>query len=380
MKVCIFANDIDKSHGGPSRSVPILSKGLDSNGCDVTLMTLRTNDMNIHALDGTNVKLKILPQYVSSTQLEDAIISENYDIIHLQSVWTYIYHKVAKIARKNKIPYLMTPRGMLEPWCYTNDIIVRRIKKHIAMICYQKHDLQEASCILTTADMEMNHVRDLGIVAPIAVIPNGLDFADYPCRIESKNIKKQVLFLSRLEEKKGIDYLIRSWVKVSSIHPDWKVKIVGNGNTEYIEKLRRLIDNLKVSKWVEILPPAYGKDKYKLYSESSLFVLPSHSENFGMVIAEALSCGVPVVTTKDTPWEILNETRTGWWIELCQQNLDDAIISAIDLGQDELYKMGQKGAMMVRKNFWYSEVGKKLKNVYEWILKKSNKPEYVYER
>lgn len=379
MKICIFTATIDKKGGGPSRSVPILAKGLAHVGVDVTLMAGESDDMNTHAVEGQNVKLITFPRDIKETDLEQMLVDGRYDLIHAQGIWIPLYHKMCKIARKHNIPYMMTPRGALEPWCYYDKEFLKRIKKKVAMAVYQHNDIQKAACVLATADMEANNLRNLKFTNPIAVIPNGIEIDEYPCRPKESlaQCKKQVIFLSRVVSKKGVDILIDAWIKVHQSYPDWSVIIVGNGDKEYIDSLNEQIARNGLSDCINILPPAFGKEKYKLYAESSLFVLPTHSENFGMVIAEALACGVPVITTKGTPWGILEETNSGWWIELSQKNLEDALLKTLSLPIEELFEMGQRGSEMVRKNFYYVEVAKKLAKTYEWIVDKTEKPLYV---
>lgn len=379
MKICIFTATIDKKGGGPSRSVPILTKGLARVGVDVTLMAGESDDMNTHSVEGQNVKLVTFPRNISEQELEKMLLDGKYDLIHAQGIWIPLYHKMCKISRKHHIPYIMTPRGALEPWCYYDQRVLKRIKKQVAMALYQRKDIQSAACILATADMEANSLRNLGFSNPIAVIPNGIEIDGYPCRTMDSlaQCKRQVIFLSRVVSKKGVDILIDAWIKVHQTFPDWNVIIVGNGEQEYIEGLNMQIKKNGLSDCIEILPPAFGKDKYKLYAESSLFVLPTHSENFGMVIAEALACGVPVITTKGTPWQILEESKSGWWIELSQENLENTLLNALAMPKKELFEMGQRGAVMVRQNFYFVEVAKKLTEVYEWVENKTEKPTCV---
>lgn len=375
MKICLFTSSIDKNNGGPSRSVPILAKGLSLVGIDTTLFTCRSHKMNTHLLDNSDVTLRIVPSTISFDELEKEILSGNYDLIHGQNLWDPLYCKMAKIARKYSIPYIMTPRGCLEPWC----LCQKKWKKRIAMALYQKHDLQKAACILATSDMETAHIRELGITSPIATIPNGIDISEYQCRsVDFKNsIKNQIVFISRIHQKKGIEVLIRAWERLSRVYPEWNIVIAGNGEDAYIQQLKNLIKINGLDKVVDILPPVFGEAKHMLYCESSLFVLPSYSENFGMVIAEAMSCGVPVITTKGTPWQDLNDKEIGWCIELSVDNLADAISNAIDLGQDALFDMGQKASQYIRDTYQYTEVAYKNKAVYEWIVNGTSKPNYV---
>lgn len=375
MRICIFTTSINKKGGGPARSVPILSKGLSLVGVDTTLLTGRSEEMNTHMLEGTNVSVKVISKNISTKDLEEEVLKGNYDLIHTQNLWMPLYHKMAKIARKHGIPYIMTPRGCLEPWCMKQ----KRIKKLVAFHLYQKRDLQQAACILATAKMEADNIRALGITAPIAIIPNGIDISEYECRtLEDKiKVKKQILFLSRIHEKKGIEFLINVWEQLHIQFPDWNVVIAGNGEEAYIQQLKAMIISKGLQGCVEIIPPVFGEDKHKLYCESSLFVLPTYSENFGMVIAEAMSCGVPVITTNGTPWQELNEKHLGWCIDLSIENLANTISEAINKGQDKLFELGQQCSKHIYDTYQYTEVAAKNKAVYEWIVNGGDKPEYV---
>lgn len=379
MKVCIFTASIDKKDGGPSRSTPILAKGLSLVGVETTLMSLSTDDMNTHLLDGSQVDIVKVNRNYNSDSLERLLLEGQYDLIHGQNLWDPFYHNMARITRKHGIPYIVTPRGCLEPWAYKGQGFIRNMKKKIAMLLYQKNDLDKANCILATAEMEANNIRALGITAPIAVIPNGIDVSEYKCRSleEKANVKKQIVFLSRIHQKKGIEFLINAWENLKTSYPDWKVVIAGNGDEAYIKRLRSLILSKDMQDCVSIIPPVFGADKHKLYCESSLFVLPTYSENFGMVIAEAMSCGVPVITTTGTPWQELNEKHLGWCIELSLNNLMTTLSSAIDLGQECLFNMGQECSKYIFETYQYTEVAEKNKAVYEWIVGGADKPNYV---
>lgn len=390
MKVLTFITSISLKGGGPSRSVPMLVKGLAEVGVDITLMTFRTDDMNTHALEGTTAKLKVLDPETSAKEIEEYILTENFDIIQMQSMWAKSYHQVAQIARKHNIPYLITPRGMLEPWSLSQ----KKWKKKLALMLYQMKDLQKAACIFTTAEMEAQHVRDLGVNVPMSVIPNGIETDGYACRTSMDSVKKQILFLSRVHVKKGIELLIDAFAHLHKDFSDWSVVIVGNGEAEYVESLRSKVKGLKLEDCIKILPPVFGDAKTKLYQESSLFCLPSYSENFGMVIAEAMSCGVPAITTNGTPWQLLNgdcttmgasldmlgdDKRTGWCIELSVENLEKTLRKAMSTDPTALYEMGQRGSRMINENFNYHSVAKKTKRLYEWIVEGGQEPEFMYK-
>ena len=377
MHICLFISSLHKNGGGPSRSVPIMAKGLSEIGIKTTLMTVESEEMNLHILDDSNVTISLIPAKYTHSQLKSLIINSRFDIIHLQGLWLPVYHEVASIARQVGIPYMMTPRGTLEPWSLQQRII----KKKLAMLLYQKKDLQKSACILATAKMEAAHIRQLGIHSPVCIIPNGIDVSEYECRtmVDKPEIKKQILFLSRIHPKKGIELLIDAWKDLEDSFPEWSVIIAGNGEESYIANLKQQIKNLGLNDSIRIVPPVFGREKRHLYCESALFVLPTHSENFGMVIAEALSCGVPVITTNGTPWMVLNDEGIGWCIDLSKDRLKETIYNAVTLGIDTLFEIGQKGSHYVHTTLQYQVVAKHMSDVYQWLLYRRLRPSTMYD-
>lgn len=375
MKILSFVVSLDVKDGGPSRSVPMLARGLAELGVDITLMTIRSENMNTHALEGTNAKLKVLEPSFSRRDIAKYLKEEAFQLIQIQSMWDLPYHKVMVEARKQGIPYVITPRGMLEPWSLSQ----KRWKKKLAWWIYQRNDVQKSACVFTTAKMEAEHVSNLGITTFKSVIPNGIEIDGYPCKASIDMVKKQVLFLSRVHVKKGIELLFEAWKRIHRDFIDWQLLIVGNGETDYIRALELKIDSLEMSDCIKIHPPVFGDAKTQLYHESALFCLPSYSENFGMVIAEAMSCGTPVITTTNCPWEILNETRTGWCIDLSVENLEHALREALSMNETDLYEKGRKASQLIRENFDYRSVTRNTLRLYQWLLNGGEKPEFIYD-
>ena len=262
---------------------------------------------------------------------------------------------------------------MLEPWSLRQ----KKWKKALALLLYQEGDLNNASCIYATSEMEAIHVHQIGIVTPCSVIPNGIETDEYPCRQSMANVKKQILFLSRIHKKKGVDLLIDAWNNLHKDFPEWVLKIVGNGESGYIKTLKARITAGNEDGSIILSPPVFGKDKIDLYQTSSLFVLPSYSENFGMAIAEAMSCGVPVITTENTPWGFLNETDSGWSIPLSLEQLERTLREAMGGDPSVLYKKGQYAGEVVRTRFDYRNTSRKAIDLYEWILGNEKKPTFI---
>ena len=375
MKILTFISSLDINAGGPSRSVPMLVKGLAELGVDVTLMTICSENMNVHALEGSTAKLKLLEPSFSQGEIAQYLKDEKFQLIQIQSMWELPYHKVMVEARRLGIPYIVTPRGMLEPWSLSQ----KKWKKKLAWWLYQRNDVQQSVCVFTTAKKEAEHVSELGVTACKAVIPNGIETSSYPCKTSVDQVKKQVLFLGRMHVKKGIEILFDAWKRIHADYSDWRLLVVGNGEIEYIQSLENRMESLGLKDSIKVLPPVYGNDKIRLYQESALLCLPSFSENFGMVIAEAMSCGTPVITTTDCPWDILNETNTGWCIHLSVDNLERALREALSMSSAELYDRGQRASQLICDNFDYRSVTRKTLSLYEWLLNGGKKPAFVYE-
>lgn len=121
-----------------------------------------------------------------------------------------------------------------------------------------------------------------------------------------------------------------------------------------------------------------GEKRIDYFSASNLFVLPSHTENFGIAIAEAMAAKLPVITTHGTPWQEIEEYNAGWWVELSQVNIDNALAEALASGEDKLKQKGLNGFELIQKYEWKYQA-KKMKQVYEWVLGSEDKPEFVYE-
>ena len=125
------------------------------------------------------------------------------------------------------------------------------------------------------------------------------------------------------------------------------------------------------------LGPIEDEDKWQLYRQSDLFVLPSHTENFGLVVAEALACGLPVITTHGTCWQELIAQRCGWWVPIGAAPLANALREATALTDAERREMGRRGRHLIESSYGWPLVAKKMLAVYKWMLGQDSQPEWV---
>ena len=239
----------------------------------------------------------------------------------------------------------------------------------------QRDALVGAACIHATDEAEYHDVRALGIKVPVAIIPLGIDIPEQIHEPRTPS-RRRLLFLSRIHEKKGVDVLLRIWRRVEPAFPDWELSIVGPGQAKYVRLMQRLSKDLGLRR-VSFPGPRYGVDKSECYWESDLFVLPTHSENFGLAVAEAMAHGIPAVVTQGAPWEGLERNRCGWWIPLREESLFNTLQDAMSMTTQELRDMGARGREWMRREFVWEEVGRRMAKTYEWLLHGGETPPWV---
>lgn len=159
----------------------------------------------------------------------------------------------------------------------------------------------------------------------------------------------------------------------------WELHIAGNSDPkDYIDTLKAKVNGLGLSESIKFIGPVTGEAKMRKYQDSNLFILPTLNENFGNVVAEAMMCECPVITTKNAPWSCLNEDKCGWWIDLSVENLVNTLIEAMSLTDEERHKLGQMSRKSIVNRYSAESVAKKTYRLYEWVLGKCGKPDFVY--
>ena len=394
MKIYHLLENLDDSYGGPAKSVPYLVKNLEKQNIQGHMLSIKYKDNELNEviersnLKWSSFKYNLIKKFRYSRALKNYLINaikkQKKIILHTHNIWNYIPYVSYELAKKYDIPYILSIRGALYPWSLSQNSLLKKI----AWKFFQKKILNKSSCVHVTNISEFNAVRNLGISSPIALVPNGINFDEFKdmnnkntskVNLGLKQDKNYILFLSRIHPKKGLEYLIQSWIKISKKFQNWNLLVVGPINDhKYFNELKNKLHKNNLSERVHFMGMLRGKKRIDCYGASSLFVLPSHTENFGIVIGEALAAKLPVITTKGTPWKEIEEYDAGWWVDLSVQNINIALEKALLCNENELKKKGLNGFQLIQKYDWINQ-SIKMKKVYKWVFSGEKKPKFVFE-
>lgn len=386
MNIIHTVASIAKKDGGPSRTVTSLCDMLGRR-CDATVSLLTqqyANEPLVELPPDSPVRFKKVTSG-SSFMIKSGLaikyflqkqIDENRpEIVNDHGVWLPSNHFVSSLCKRNSIPRVVHPRGMLEPWAMT----FKKTKKTIAYWLYQHKDLSLVSLFIATSETEAVNLRQLGFKQPIAIIPNGVDLTNNYCNDHTHEKLdgriRTVLFLSRIHPIKGILNLLDAWVELKP--QGWKLVVAGPDEGGYINKVHGRIKELNLTSIVEYVGEVEGKQKSDLFSSADIFILPSFSENFGVVVAEALAHGTPVITTTGTPWSELPLRGCGWCIEPNVESISSSLQEAMRMPKELLRAMGMRGIDYAMEFNWPA-IAEKTCTTYRWLLGQASRPDYVY--
>jgi len=366
-------------YGGPIWSVHGLAKAQSALGHYVEVYTTNIDGagesdvpvgqaVNLKGVDVTYFGSSKLRRLFYAPELDRALKKNitSFDIVHTHSVFLWPTMAGARTARKAGIPYVLSPRGML--W---REVIEERSKwiKKAWILAFEKTNVESASAIHVTAQLEADKMKDLGFNLPhIINLPNAVD---RPKIFQNSGISSDVsqaikagdylLSLGRLSWKKNN----LSLIKAMSAVPSLRAIIAGNEEDGHATKLRDLIEKRGLSERVTLLSRQIsGADKAALFEQCKFFVLPSFSENFGNTVLEAMIYAKPVIVSESAgAVELVKRHGCG----LSCQPEENSIATAIKImmaAPDQLIGMGEKGRVAVLENYGWTHIAQAMCSAY----------------
>jgi glycosyltransferase involved in cell wall biosynthesis len=163
--------------------------------------------------------------------------------------------------------------------------------------------------------------------------------------------------------------LVEAWAKV---RPEgWRMKVVGPDEQHHSAEVKALVQQAGIADAWGFTGEISDREKLAVYEQADLFILPSYSENFGMAVAEALSAGLPVITTKGCPWEGLQRHDCGRWVAPTVDGLAAGLRELCAASDDELLAMGQRGRRWMESDFSWNKIAERMAGLYEAVLQRS---------
>ncbi|HEX3406965.1 MAG TPA: glycosyltransferase [Caulobacteraceae bacterium] len=354
MKVLMTATSLDASYGGPAFSVSQLASALSAAGVEVGLWSA----------DGSVVGTDLLAPGVQvrrlSGELRGAATAFDPDVVHDNGLWLPHNHQIAGLAQAAGWPRVVSTRGMLEPWAVRH----KRWKKAAAWRLYQHRDVERADALHATAEAEAANLAAMRLKAPVHTLPNGVELpALAPGRQAGDDVPMTAVFLGRIYPVKGLPVLVEAWARVRP--RGWRLVIAGPDEAGHQREVAAAVTAVGLGDVVSFPGPVAGEAKAALLQGADLFVLPSHSESFGMALAEALSHGAPVLTTTAVPWPALETRQCGWRAPPTVEGLAEGLRVATGRDRSTLRAMGAAGRELIAAEYGWPRIASAFVALYE---------------
>lgn len=369
-------------YGGPIQSVHGLCAGLARLGHEVHVYTTNVDGPSVSdvpigtpvSVDGVSVTYFATAagrRLYRSPTLRAALRRNlaGFDVLHTHSVFLWPTNVAAATARHYGVPYVLSPRGMLVPHLILSKSTAL---KHAWIELFERHNLAAAAAVHVTSEIEMADIQRVGLaVRRFVMIPNGVELrgeAQSNYGAADNRATPIVLFLGRINWKKGLDRLIPAMAHV----PDAELIIAGNDDENYQPELLALAERFGVMNRTRFVGPLYGAAKWAALANADLVVLPSYSENFGIVVLEAMASGVPVIVTPEVGLAVaVFEAGAGLVVEGEAKKIGDAILELISK-PDVRRRMGDAGRHAASARFSWEFISDQMAEIYADVRVHSN--------
>ena len=352
MRILHVIPSVAERSGGPAIAIVPMCRALMQQGIEVLLLstTEGLSEPNVSEYKGVPAIL-FPPQLGASFKYSRPLASwlssniRNFDLAHIHAVFNHSSIAAARACRKAGVPYIIRPLGTLDPWSMTQKSVRKRVFWNIS----GKAMLRDAAAVHYTSDVEkLSTEGHLGLNHG-KVVALGIDANTTNGQVRGESY---VLVLSRLHPKKGLDVLIDAFLLLieNGKLADWRLIIAGDGPPDYVSKLKAAAashpDRIVFTGWLD------DDRKHAVLGGASLLALPSHQENFGLCVMEALSHSVPVLVSPNVNLapEIVS-AKAGWTAAVDKNALAEKMAEAL-ADPDELARRGRAGKQLSQKYSW----------------------------
>lgn len=367
MRIAHIVPSLEERHGGPSKSVRAIASALSQTGNEVQLLTTAPAASDTETTENFSIEKfrRDWPQIICSSRgLRDRLAVIEADVVHHHSLWLRTLHYAHRCAARRAAPLVVSPRGMMSTWSWEHHSYRKKFARHFI----HRGALEAIAGWHATSKEEADEIIALGFKQPVCIAPNGVATPEPEAVANATEYwrkacpqvadQRVALFYSRFHEKKRVIELIDLWLEKAP--RDWLLLLVGLPQTYSTQTLERYIMRNSGTGRIRVFD---GTGKPPPYAVASLFLLPSHSENFGLVIAEAMAHGLPAIVTDTTPWRGLNDTGGGGcvpWMEF-----GPMLVSLTGESRQKLRARGMLARAWVLREFSWENSARLLTEFYE---------------
>ena len=384
MKILCIIPYLGISYGGTSKVVSEIVQQLSSFCCDIDLVTTNANnreilDVPLHVwIKKANYRVR----YFSCWHRSDLIFSvplikwlfkniTNYDLVHTNTVFSPLISLAHVICKFKKVPYVVTPHGMLEPWALSYKAGKKRYYYHFL----EKPLLQKANVIQTLASSEAERIQNLGFSHTVT-IPNGIHVQEYKSLPDPDIFYQQfphtlnktlILFLGRIDPKKGLDLLAPAFAKAHQNFPDTHLVIAGPDSTNFMPTAEKYFRDADCRDAVTFTGMLKGDLKLAALAAASLYVAPSYSEGFSMSVLEGMASGLPCIITTGCNFPEAAAADVAHVVNIDVESIANALIDCLQNPQ-QAKQMGINARQFIFDNYTWDIAAQKLVKVYQQII------------
>ena len=365
MRLVHVVPSLEERHGGPSKSARALANALAARAPTELLATLEPGQRMAPPADDA-ARIRVFPRdsplwLCRSPQLAAHLAATPCDLVHEHSLWLLTLRYAHDAARRHRVPLVISPRGMMSGWAWEH----RRWRKRLADWLVHPGAMRTAAGWHATSQEEADDIHRLGYTQPVCVAPNGVELpadADlaaarraWLAEFSQLAERRVALFYSRFHRKKRLRELVDLWLALTP--SDWTLLIAGVPEEYSVAEITGWAAGRDAS-----IVVADGRDRPPPFALADLFVLPSHSENFGLVVAEALAARVPALVTDTTPWRGLDQHGAGACVSW--ENYGARLRDFLATPRGELAAQGERGRAWMDRDFTWSAAAGKLLDFY----------------
>jgi glycosyltransferase involved in cell wall biosynthesis len=385
MKVLMVIPALGDVYGGPTKIVLELAESVAKLGIIVDIVATNANgliklDMPLHQwIKKDYYRVQYFPyldllDYKFSLSMSKWLFNNvsNYDIVHTNAIFSYPVLAAHWACQSRKVPYIATPHGMMEPWA----LAYKAWKKKLYFTFLEKTSLQKANALQMTASTEAIHIKSLGLQNPLVFVPNGIHSTDfdslpnpdifYQKFPETRN-QKLIIFLGRIDPKKGLDLLAPAFAKAHTKFPESHLIVAGPDNTGFLPTAENYFTEAGCRNAVTFTGMLTGDMKYAALAAANIYVAPSYSEGFSMSVLEGMAAGLPCVITTGCNFPEAAAAEVASVVDINADDIADALIQLLQ-DTDEAKKMGDRAREFILENYTWDRVASKMVSVYKDII------------